>query len=498
MVSPSAFRRIFWLLDLFILGAAFLLTYALIPRLGPIFSAGSPLYAAWLRPLAIPVNWSGKLPPIGELAWILLSMAPVTLVMLGTFGNHDLLLSQSRTRILLGGFTAPFIGISVSLFALYVLKIANWSRLFTILFAGFSGIGLSAYRLGLRRYFSIRHDSGRYTINLALIGSSSGVVWLARYLNKNYPRFNYKLFGYLRLCEGETPTKFDGSALPLLGEVEQIGELLVNQPIHEVLVVYPSSGGDWLNEVIHQCDYFRVALHIVPEGLLMGEAHDLQTIYRSEFLQLPSITLRPTHWNSEALFLKRMIDIVISAILLILLSPLFAIVALLIKITTPTLPVFYRWIVVGKNGEEFTGYKFTTMYADADERKEELSSLNEMSGPVFKIKDDPRVTPLGRFLRKFSINELPQLWSVLKGDMSLVGPRPAFRHELKRYELWHKRKLSVRPGITCLWQVRGRNKINDFDNWVKMDLEYIDNWSLWLDFKILFWTAWAVFSGSGW
>jgi len=137
------------------------------------------------------------------------------------------------------------------------------------------------------------------------------------------------------------------------------------------------------------------------------------------------------------------------------------------------------------------------MVADADEQKTALMTQNEMTGPVFKIKNDPRVTPLGRFLRKFSLNELPQLWSVLKGEMSLVGPRPAGPHELARYELWQKRKLSIQPGITCLWQVRGRNKISNFDNWVKMDLEYIDNWSLWLDLRILLRTVWVVLRGTG-
>ena len=172
-------------------------------------------------------------------------------------------------------------------------------------------------------------------------------------------------------------------------------------------------------------------------------------------------------------------------------------IALAIKLTTPRLPIFYPWRVVGYKGRPFTGYKFTTMVADADERKGSLSHLNEMTGPVFKIKDDPRVTPLGRFLRKYSLNEFPQLWSVLKGDMSLVGPRPASAHELSLYELWHKRKLAVQPGITCLWQVGGRNAISNFDDWVRMDLEYIDNWSLWLDFKILVRTAWSVLGGTG-
>ena len=120
-----------------------------------------------------------------------------------------------------------------------------------------------------------------------------------------------------------------------------------------------------------------------------------------------------------------------------------------------------------------------------------------MQGPVFKLTDDPRVTPFGRVLRKYSLNELPQLWSVLKGDMSLVGPRPAFRHELDRYELWHKRKLCVKPGITCLWQVSGRNRISKFDDWVRLDLQYIAEWSLWLDFRILVRTIWAVVWGTG-
>jgi lipopolysaccharide/colanic/teichoic acid biosynthesis glycosyltransferase len=214
-------------------------------------------------------------------------------------------------------------------------------------------------------------------------------------------------------------------------------------------------------------------------------------------LRLPEIVLRPRDFASDALFVKRMMDIVISGALLVLLAPLFAIIALAIKLTTPHLPLFYPWEVVGFKGRRFTGYKFSTMVADADARRSELIAQNEMQGPVFKIRNDPRVTPVGRILRKFSLNELPQLWSVLKGDMSLVGPRPAFPHELEGYEMWHKRKLCVRPGMTCLWQVRGRNKISRFDDWVRMDLEYIDNWTLWLDVKILVRTAWAVVAGTG-
>jgi lipopolysaccharide/colanic/teichoic acid biosynthesis glycosyltransferase len=179
------------------------------------------------------------------------------------------------------------------------------------------------------------------------------------------------------------------------------------------------------------------------------------------------------------------------------LLPLFALIAIAIKVTTPHLPVLFAWRVVGYRGRRFTGYKFTTMVSDAEAKLPELAPLNEMTGPVFKIAKDPRVTPLGRFLRKYSLNELPQFWSVLKGDMSLVGPRPAWPHELERYKLWQKRKLTAKPGITCFWQIRGRNKISNFDDWVRMDLEYIRNRSLWLDCKILVKTAWVVLCGTG-
>jgi lipopolysaccharide/colanic/teichoic acid biosynthesis glycosyltransferase len=172
------------------------------------------------------------------------------------------------------------------------------------------------------------------------------------------------------------------------------------------------------------------------------------------------------------------------------------VIAILVKVSSEG-PVFYEWNVMGFNKKPFRSYKFRTMVINADEKKEELIHFNEMNGPVFKIKNDPRITKVGRFLRRYSFDELPQLWSVFKGDMSLVGPRPAFPHELARYESWHRRKLSIKPGVTCLWQANGRNKIIDFNEWVKLDLEYIDNWTLWLDVKILWRTALTVLRGTG-
>lgn len=193
---------------------------------------------------------------------------------------------------------------------------------------------------------------------------------------------------------------------------------------------------------------------------------------------------------------KRVFDFTTALLGLLVLSPLMAAIAAAIRVTSPG-PVLYRWRVVGLGGRPFIGYKFRTMVVNADALKAQLASANEMTGPVFKIKNDPRITPLGRILRKFSLDELPQLWSVLVGDMSLVGPRPPLEAEWKHFEAWQRRKLFVKPGITCLWQVNGRNDIRDFDEWVRLDLEYIDNWSPWLDLKILLLTIPAAIKGTG-
>ena len=193
---------------------------------------------------------------------------------------------------------------------------------------------------------------------------------------------------------------------------------------------------------------------------------------------------------------KRLVDIAGSGLFLLLLTPLLVVLAVLVKLTSKG-PALYRWCVVGKNGQPFVSYKFRSMVANADELKAKLQKLNEMSGPVFKLTNDPRITPLGRLMRRYSLDELPQFYSVLKGDMSLVGPRPPLVTEYARFTEFQKQKLAVKPGITCLWQVNGRNEVSDFDDWVRLDLQYIREWSLALDWKILWRTVSTVFAGSG-
>lgn len=188
---------------------------------------------------------------------------------------------------------------------------------------------------------------------------------------------------------------------------------------------------------------------------------------------------------------KRTIDIIGAGLGLILLSPIIAVVACAVKVTSKG-PIFFSQKRVGKNGELFEMYKFRSMVVNAEELKGNLEDQNEMSGPMFKIKDDPRVTKVGKFIRKTSIDELPQLWNVLKGDMSLVGPRPSLPKEVEQFDNWMFKRLSVRPGLTCYWQVSGRNNI-DFEDWMKLDIKYVEERNLWIDIKLIFKTVFVLF-----
>jgi exopolysaccharide biosynthesis polyprenyl glycosylphosphotransferase len=212
-------------------------------------------------------------------------------------------------------------------------------------------------------------------------------------------------------------------------------------------------------------------------------------------MEYPMLLFDTAPQASIAFVFKNIIDRVAAAIGIILLSPLLFFIALAIKLSSKG-SILFKQERCGLNGKKFPLYKFRTMVADAEKLKTNLLRQNEMDGPAFKIKNDPRITSLGRWLRKTSADELPQLFNILKGDMSLVGPRPPLANEVKNYDLWQRRKLSVKPGLTCLWQVGGRNDIG-FEQWMIMDLEYIDNWSLWLDTKILARTIPAVLSGKG-
>ena len=491
--------------DLIALGLALLAAHNAAPAMQHLLLSGGVLSELLPEVLRIPPTPQPELlPELPEIVWLLAVTMPVTLVAMELLGGYSRLVTQNVLRVALVAVSSQLVAVSFGALVVLALKLGSPSRVVIFTYTLFAAVALVTYRGAIWTYQRHRFARGVYAKNVLIVGQARAVEWVVEHFQRNVPETEFRLAGWLRVTPTQihTPERRRDDTLrhiPIdrLGDVDALGELLVHHPIHEVVAIQSVVDRDWLQPVIESCDYFRIRLRIVPEALLVGKLRDLEMTFHGDPLRLPEVVLAPRNIDAGALFVKRAIDIFVSAAGLVVLAPVFLLVAVGIKLSTPGLPVLYPWRVVGLNGRPFTGYKFTTMVADADDQRQQLLMRNEMQGPVFKVKDDPRITPFGRFLRKYSLNELPQLWSVLKGDMSLVGPRPAFRHELDRYELWHKRKLSVKPGITCLWQVGGRNRISNFDDWVRLDLEYIDRWSLWLDMRILARTAWAVVSGSG-
>ena len=393
-----------------------------------------------------------------------------------------------RREIKLVGKTA-LIGTLIFLAADFILRFEYIPRTYIGIFLVVNFLSLAGEKLILFNIAKQIRKRGKNRKKVLVVGSGMRAKNFIETVEKNL-EWGLDIVGLVA-----EDGSFFGAELygkKILGTNSEIEKILHQYPVGEVIICASGMEMGKVEEVLETCE--REGVQIRVNSDFFGGLAKKVTLDEVYGLSIISFTTIPD--NEWSLYLKRLIDILVSGILLIVLSPFFLVTGILIKLTSEG-PVFYEWNVMGFNKRRFRSWKFRTMVKDADAKKEMLMAQNEMKGPVFKIKDDPRITKVGRFLRKFSLDELPQLWSVFKGDMSLVGPRPAGPHELIRYESWQRRKLSIKPGLTCLWQANGRNEIEDFDNWVKMDLEYIDNWSFWLDFKILLKTAWVVVKGTG-
>jgi exopolysaccharide biosynthesis polyprenyl glycosylphosphotransferase len=307
-----------------------------------------------------------------------------------------------------------------------------------------------------------------------------------------HPEWGYHLQGFVddQWWSNETAASNAGA---LLGGLDSIPSLLRTMPIDEVIVALPlASFYQQIAEIVASCRDHGIAVRSI------GTFFDQEQPKRTAYLPggVGTITLHDESWNAWGFMIKRLTDAVVSAALLLALAPVFLLVAALIRLTSKG-PVFFRQTRIGYGKRPFEILKFRTMVLDAEKLMAQVEHLNETKGPTFKLKNDPRITPLGRFLRKSSLDEIPQLINVLRGDMSMVGPRPLPVRDYEGFSKdWHRRRFSVKPGITCLWQVMGRSSIS-FDEWMALDMRYIDQWSVWLDIKILFQTIPAVFRGSG-
>jgi len=372
---------------------------------------------------------------------------------------------------------------------IYVTKITGISRVFIGLVFVFSTALLMLEKLGLVLMFHHARRKGFNFRRLLIVGTGKRVEKFISQV-KAHSEWGLHIIGLVDKNSEHVGNEVQG--ITVIGSLDEIPQIMHNRIIDEVVFIVPRT---WLEEIekyIHFLEIEGIRVSVAVDYFELQIARAKQT----HLYGFPLLTFESAPDTIWLLLFKRLLDIIASFVGLIICSPLFALIAILVKRSSPG-AVLFQQVRSGRNGRLFTLYKFRTMYDNAENKRAELLDRNEMEGPVFKMENDPRITSLGRFLRRFSLDELPQLWNVLVGDMSIVGPRPALPTEIEKYEPWQRRRLSMRPGITCLWQVMGRNTITDFDAWMKLDLEYIDNWSLGLDFELTCKTIPVVLFGIG-
>lgn len=358
-------------------------------------------------------------------------------------------------------------------------KYSEWKvpKSLVVMFGIVNILMLSMEKIILNKYIEYSNRKAKNIKKVLVLGTGA----MAKQFLSSIDSRLIKVVGLISIQEHSEVKEVFG--YKMIGSFDNFTKILHSNYVDELIVTLSAKDLGAIEDIIFTCDKEGVPVRMVsPFFKNLISKSKAEVVYG-----IPNIIFMPVERNDLEMAIKRMFDIAISSFCLILLSPLIVAIALIVKLSSPG-PVFYKWKIMGINKKHFISYKFRTMAENAEEMEKKLREKknNEMQGVYFKLKDDFRVTPIGRFLRKFSMDEIPQLFSVLKGDMSLVGPRPVRIVEKEELKNWHNRRFSVKPGVTSPWVVMGKNKISNFDEIAKLDLNYIDNWSLWLDIKILF------------
>ncbi len=438
-------------------------------------------YLAYLLRVSLPAELFGPGKDIASFdsyIWLYFLILPCTPLALNLQGFYSRPLLSARRLVWWQLFKAcAWLAIGLIIYLWLVREKGYVARSVIPFFAGIGFLLVALKEEIIRRWYVRQADSPQYGKRLILVGTPEETVRLQKDIARSQ-KDGYSVVALLNLNEAP---------------VQELVEMLHEHSANTVVLAAKHTYFGQIEQAIEVCEREGVEVWLRADFF---KTQVSQTTV-DDLYGLPMLVFRSVPEVAWPGLLKGAIDLFGAAFLLGLLCVPMLLVAAAIKLTSRG-PVLFRQERSGLNGRPFTMLKFRSMATDAEQRKHELEKLNEMSGPVFKVTNDPRVTPLGRFLRKWSLDELPQLLNVFRGEMSLVGPRPLPVTEVKRFDdPCHRRRLSVKPGLTCLWQVSGRNNVTDFKEWVRLDLEYIDNWSLWLDIKILLKTIPAVFSGTG-
>jgi exopolysaccharide biosynthesis polyprenyl glycosylphosphotransferase len=440
--------------------------------------AGSLYLAYQLREVIGTYFFLKHLHPFGNYVWLYLLFLPLGPYLLEKNGFYNQPVMASPWQLLWPALKSVGLCVLASIGIIFVFQDQReqLSRTVLVMF-GVVGTLLIFLKQALWQFYSINflaRNERRRTV--VLVGSHAENVEILN-LIKEHPEWGLNILGMINL--NQQP-------------VDELMNMLHQYPINCVIF---TAGRTYFNEVekaILACETEGVEVWLMADFIKTSIA---RTSF-DEFHGRPMLVFRSSPDVSWPIVIKNLIDLIGAAIALLIFGPLLLLpVAIIIKLTSRG-PILFKQVRCGLQGRLFTMYKFRSMVTNAEQLRSELDVHNEMSGPVFKMSNDPRVTRIGRFIRKTSIDEFPQLFNVLKGEMSLVGPRPPIPTEVEKYDPWQRRRLSMKPGITCLWQISGRNKIG-FEEWMRLDLKYIDSWSLWLDFKILLRTIPVVIVGFG-
>ncbi len=456
-----------------------------------------------LTALSLPVTWALRqgilrtalpnlfplpLHPLDEYLLLLLFILPIWGLLLsgaGFYRSHRTL--PLGEEIWAAGKVA-FGGTTILVLLIFGLRLDFVSRWFLVLFGVLNFLFLAAEKIALRQLSRWVRSRGFNFRTALIVGTGPKAAQFADFLEA-HPHWGFRVMGYLDDDNGGEIGL--AGRWPCLGTITNMEAVLGAEVIDEVIFVIEKGKLAEYEDALLVAERHGVRAHVSLDIF----PHVLARPVLEELDGIPLLSFTTTPSNPAELAAKRTIDLVLALVLFVVTLPVQLLAALSILLFSGA-PVFFRQVRCGLNGRHFTLLKFRTMESGAEDRLAEISHLNEMTGPVFKARRDPRLTPAGKLLRRLSIDELPQLWNVIVGDMSLVGPRPPLPDEVSRYEPWQRRRLSMKPGLTCLWQVSGRSEL-DFDRWMALDLKYIDTWSPLLDLKILLKTVPAVLSGRG-
>lgn len=437
------------------------------------------------------VSLSTPLQNITAYLWILVLVFPLWWFFLHRYKLYGSIRRLSLVDIFLYLVRAQISASLILGFSIWFLDKDHFSRSLYVVFISLSFVLLLVEKIVTRKILGMARRRDYNSRNLLIVGTKEKAHSFHDLLEL-HDDWGLNVIGFLQALEDE-PLMDMVYGHKVLGYVSDLLRVCKQYPIDEVVFCLPKDLIVDAEQYLQNLEELGITVRMVLDYYDLKYTKKKLDLFHGN---LPILTFYSKNLNSQQLLLKRILDLLGALGGLFILLVLFPFIAIMIKRDSPG-PLFFGQERVGESGRRFKCWKFRSMHIDAEERKQELLDKNEMNGAIFKIKNDPRVTHFGSFLRKASLDELPQFWNVLRGEMSLVGTRPPTPEEVEEYANWHRRRISIKPGITGIWQVSGRNNINDFDAIVRLDIAYIDSWSIWLDIKILLQTIKVVFSRKG-